>query len=86
MRRARRANRTAVLTTVTAQSDPELFFGLRGGAPIFSIVVAMTVRTFPVPQQVRPPDERRRRDLAVLRLHFSRRARLSCSKGWDCWV
>jgi len=52
-RRARSANRTAVLTTVTAQSDPELFFGLRGGAPIFSIVVAMTVRTFPVPQQVR---------------------------------
>ena len=42
-----------MLTTVTAQSDPEFFFGLRGAAPLFSIVTAMTVRTFPVPQTVR---------------------------------
>ena len=48
----RRVNRTAMLTTVTAQSDPELFFGLRGGGPLFGIVVSMTVRTFPVPKMV----------------------------------
>ncbi|GAB7046549.1 FAD-binding oxidoreductase [Catenuloplanes indicus] len=37
------------LRTVTASSDPELFFGLRGGKSNFGIVTAMEFGLFPVP-------------------------------------
>ena len=41
---------TGELATVTAQSDPELFWALRGGQGSFGIVTAIEFALFPVPQ------------------------------------
>jgi hypothetical protein len=41
---------TGELTTVTAQSDPELFWAVRGGQARFGIVTALELDLFPVPR------------------------------------
>ncbi len=49
---ARRSDRVAVRRNVTADSDPDLFFGLRGAGGALGVVLAFTTLSFPVPPVV----------------------------------
>ncbi len=49
-----RAGKKAVRKTITASSDPDLFFGFRGAGGALGVAIAYTTATFPIPTNVRP--------------------------------
>jgi len=49
------ADQKANRSTITAASDPDLFFGFHGAGGMLGIVTAYTTVTFPVPPVVSAP-------------------------------
>ena len=49
-----RADKKAVRKTITAQNEPDLFFGFRGAGGALGVAIAYTTATFPIPPNVRP--------------------------------
>ena len=61
------SNGTATRRNVTAQSDPDLFFGLRGAGGNLGVVIEYSTMTFPTPP--------------VVRSHCKPQANAACSSG-----
>ena len=51
-----RSDGKANSSTITAASDPDLFFGFRGAGGMLGVVTAYTTVTFPVPPVVSAPN------------------------------
>ena len=51
----RRADKKAVRQTISATSQPDLFWGMRGAGGNLGVAIEYTTKTFAVPVNVRTP-------------------------------